>query len=231
MKFAVIQFPGSNDDRDALHVVREVLGAEGDLIWHKDTDLKGADAVLLPGGFSYGDYLRCGAMARFSPIMNEVRKHAEKGGIVFGVCNGFQVLCESGLLPGALIRNRKLRFICKDVQLRVENTDNPFFSECKEGEILTIPIKHGEGSYFADAKLLERLGGEGQILLRYVNAKGEPTEEANPNGSVDNIAGVCNAGRNVFGMMPHPEHAAESLLAGADGKKIFDSIVKHLKSG
>ncbi|MEW6777583.1 MAG: phosphoribosylformylglycinamidine synthase subunit PurQ, partial [Bdellovibrionota bacterium] len=226
MKFGIVQFPGSNDDRDTLYVAREVLGCQGELLWHKDKDLKGSDVVFLPGGFSYGDYLRTGAMAKFSPIMGEVVRHAEKGGLVIGACNGFQILCESGLLPGVLIRNRSLKFISKSIYTRVENTDNPFLSLCKKGEVLRLPIKHGEGCYFAEEDTLKRLNGEGQVLLRYCDPKGNVTPEANPNGALENIAGICNAGKNVFGLMPHPEHATEKVLGREDARKIFDSVLR-----
>jgi len=226
MKFGIVQFPGSNDDRDALHVVRSVLGCQGESLWHKDQDLKGSDVVLLPGGFSYGDYLRTGAMARFSPIMGEVARHAQRGGTVIGICNGFQILCEAGLLPGVLVRNRGLGFICKFVHLKVEDTDNRFFSTCRRGQILRVPIKHGEGCYFADGETLKRLSGERQVLVRYCTPSGEVAPGANPNGSLENIAGVCNAGRNVFGLMPHPEHATEAILGNEDGRKIFESILQ-----
>jgi len=224
MKFGVVVFPGSNCDHDAYHVVSKHVGQPVDFIWHKDTDLTGYDALIVPGGFSYGDYLRCGAMARFSPIMNGVVKFAESGGIVLWICNGFQILCESGLLPGALVRNAGLQFVCQPVHLRVEETDTPFSREAKKGQLLKIPIKHGEGCYFADTETLERLRKNRQILVRYVDAKGKPTQGANPNGSVDNIAGVCNEGRNVFGLMPHPELACNKLLGSEDGLKIFSSI-------
>lgn len=230
MKFGIIQFPGSNDDRDALHVARDVLGCEGELIWHKDTDLRGADVVFLPGGFSYGDYLRTGAMAKFSPVMNEVVRHAERGGLVIGICNGFQILCETGLLPGVLVRNRDLKFICAPWHLRVENTDNPFFSTCKEGDVIRVPIKHGDGCYYADQETLARINGEGQVMVRYCGPKGEVDERHNPNGSLENIAGVCNAGRNVFGMMPHAEHATETQTESADARKIFESVLNKAKS-
>lgn len=225
MKWGVVVFPGSNDDQDALHCLREVLGQEAVALWHKSPDLQGADAVILPGGFSYGDYLRCGALARFSPVMQSVRTFAERGGVVLGICNGFQILCEAGLLPGALIRNRSLTFVCERVLLRVENAESRLTRLCREGELLEIPIKHGEGCYFADEVMLSALEANGQVLFRYADASGAVTSEANPNGSLRNIAGIRNARGNVFGMMPHPEHAAESLLGGEDGLKLFRALL------
>ncbi len=231
MRWGVVTFPGSNDDHDALYVVDHVLGEDAVSLWHKDRDLEGVDCVVLPGGFSYGDYLRCGAMARFSPIMESVSAFARAGGLVFGICNGFQVLCESGLLPGALIRNRGLRFVCTRVHLRLEETETPFTSRCTRGEILSIPIKHGEGCYVADARTLERLEENHQVVLRYVDASGRATAEANPNGSLNNIAGIINEQRNVFGLMPHPEHATEKILGGEDGLKFFQSVVAAHSAG
>jgi phosphoribosylformylglycinamidine synthase len=220
----VVTFPGSNDDADALHVLSRVIGDDACALWHKDRDLRGVECVVLPGGFSYGDYLRCGALAKFSPIMESVVDFAAAGGLVLGICNGFQILCESGLLPGALVRNRSLLFICQPVHLRVETVETPFTTACSPGEVLTIPIKHGEGCYVADPETLRVLEGEGRVVLRYVDASGRVTAEANPNGSLNNIAGITNAGRNVFGLMPHPEHAAERLLGGQDGLKILRSV-------
>jgi phosphoribosylformylglycinamidine synthase len=225
MRWGVVTFPGSNDDHDALYAIDHVLGEDAVALWHKDRDLKGVDCVILPGGFSYGDYLRCGAMARFSPVMESVVTFARSGGLVWGVCNGFQVLCEAGLLPGALIRNRSLRFVCARVHVRVEETDTPFTCRSTQGEVLTIPIKHGEGCYVADAATLEELEQNRQVVLRYVDATGRATIDANPNGSLNNIAGVVNRERNVFGLMPHPEHAVEKLLGGEDGLKLFQSVV------
>ncbi len=225
MRWGVVTFPGSNDDHDALYVVDHVLGEDAVALWHKERDLKGVDCVILPGGFSYGDYLRCGAMARFSPIMESIMDFAHAGGLVFGVCNGFQVLCEAGLLPGALIRNRGLQFVCTRVHVRLEETETPFTNRCTRGEILTMPIKHGEGCYVADAVTLDRLEHNHQVVLRYVDTSGRATAEANPNGSLNNIAGIINEQRNVFGMMPHPEHATEKLLGGEDGLKLFQSLV------
>lgn len=225
MKWGVVVFPGSNDDDDALHCLREVLGQEAFPLWHKSPDLKGVEIVILPGGFSYGDYLRCGALARFSPVMQSVRTFVEEGGVVLGICNGFQILCEAGLLPGALIRNRSLTFVCERVLLRVESADTRLTRLCRKGEVLEIPIKHGEGCYFADEETLSALDANGQILFRYANASGEATTAANPNGSLRNIAGIMNTRGNVFGMMPHPEHAVERLLGGEDGLKLFRSLL------
>jgi phosphoribosylformylglycinamidine synthase I len=229
MRWAVLVFPGSNDDQDALWALSEVLGQEAVPLWHKDADLGGADAIVVPGGFSYGDYLRCGAMARFSPVMGSVRAFAASGGPVVGICNGFQILCEAGLLPGALVRNRSLSFVCERVHVRVENPDTPFTRRCSKGEVLEIPIKHGEGCYVADDATLAEIEARGQVLLRYVDASGEPTPEANPNGSLRSIAGVMNAGRNVFGLMPHPEHAVEAIVGGEDGRKLLGSLIDALE--
>jgi len=231
MRWGVVTFPGSNDDHDALYAVDHVLGEEGVSLWHKDRDLKGVDCVILPGGFSYGDYLRCGAMARFSPVMESIIEFAHAGGLVWGVCNGFQVLCEAGLLPGALIRNRNLQFVCTTVRLRTEETDTPFTCRCTRGEVLTMPIKHGEGCYVADVVTLERLEQNHQIVLRYVDGSGRVTPEANPNGALNNIAGIVNEQRNVFGLMPHPEHATEKLLGGEDGLKLFQSVLATCTEG
>lgn len=225
MRFGVVTFPGSNDDHDTRYVIDHVLGEDAVPLWHKDPNLKDVDCVILPGGFSYGDYLRCGAMARFSPVMDRVVEFARAGGLVFGICNGFQVLCEAGLLPGALIRNRGLRFVCGRVHLRLEETETPFTCRCTRGEVLTMPIKHGEGCYVADAATLDQLEQDHQVVLRYVDASGRATLDANPNGSLNNIAGVVNRQGNVFGLMPHPEHAAEKLLGGEDGLKLFRSVV------
>ena len=225
MKWGVVTFPGSNDDTDVLHVLRQVLGENADALWHKDTSLHGVDCVVLPGGFSYGDYLRCGAMAKFSPIMQSVRRFADAGGLVLGICNGFQILCEAGLLPGALVRNRSLLFICETVRVRVETAALPFTSMCTAGEVLSLPIKHGEGCYVADPETLQQLENDQRVVIRYVDAAGRATPAANPNGSFNNVAGITNAGRNVFGLMPHPEHAAEKLLGGEDGLKIFAGVI------
>jgi len=226
MRFAVIRFPGSNCDQDCARALSGIPGIEADFVWHKDSDLGGFDAVALPGGFSYGDYLRCGAIARFSPIMRSVVEFARSGGLVIGICNGFQILCESGLLPGALVRNRGLHFICEHVNLRVEQTDTPFTSATSEGQVLRIPIAHGEGCYFADDATLDTLESNRQVLLRYSDGAGEITEDANPNGSLRNIAGICNEGRNVFGLMPHPERACDALLGSTDGRVLFESLLK-----
>jgi len=224
MRWGVITFPGSCDDHDVYDSLKSELGQKVKFLWHKDEFAGNFDCVVLPGGFSYGDYLRCGAMARFSPVMRGLMKFAQSGGRVLGVCNGFQILCESGLLPGALVRNAGLQFVCQQVHLRVEETDTPFTGGLKKGQLLRLPVKHGEGCYYADPKTLEGLRKNRQILLRYVDAKGKPTAAANPNGSLDNIAGVCNQARNVFGLMPHPEDACSQLLGGDDGAKIFKSI-------
>lgn len=226
MKFAVIVFPGSNCDHDAYHAATKVLGQQAELVWHKETDLKGADAVILPGGFAHGDYLRTGAMARFSPIMREVQAFAGRGGPVIGICNGFQVLLESGLLPGAMLRNKGLKYRCEFVNLRVEQTDTPFTCGASIGQVLSIPIGHGEGNYYAPADVVERLEANRQVLFRYCDPEGRPTDESNPNGSVHAIAGICNERRNVVGMMPHPERACEATLGGTDGLVILNSIVK-----
>lgn len=225
MKFGVVVLPGSNCDHDALHVTRDVLGAEAELLWHKDTDLRGADCVIIPGGFAYGDYLRAGALAKFAPIMEPIRRHAAAGGLVFGICNGFQVLTEAGLLPGALMRNAHLRFVSRDVYLRVEENDLPFTSELQVGQVLRAPIAHGEGNYFADDATLDALERNHQVVFRYCEPSGAVTAAGNPNGSARNIAGICNAGRNVLGMMPHPERCSEPLLGNADGLGLFKSLV------
>jgi phosphoribosylformylglycinamidine synthase len=228
MNFAVLQFPASNCDQDCVHAIRH-LGHQADFVWHKDSSLGQADAVIVPGGFSYGDYLRCGAIARFSPVMEAVQKFAADGGLVIGICNGFQILCESGLLPGALIRNRSLQFRCEHVYLKAATTDSPFTSLTPTDKVLRIPIAHGEGCYFADEATLATLKANHQILWQYVNVKGEVTDEANPNGAVDGIAGICNERRNVAGLMPHPERACESILGSTDGRLIFESMLQALK--
>lgn len=224
MKWGVVTFPGSLDDRDSLYCLETVLRQEVVSLWHKDQDLHGVEAIILPGGFSYGDYLRCGAIARFSPIIQSVIDFAHAGGPVMGMCNGFQILCESGLLPGALIRNQSLAYICEWVRIRVETTKTRFTAACSPGEMLRIPIKHGEGCYVADEETLKQLEDNDQIVFRYVNEAGETTEAANPNGALHNIAGVTNARRNVVGLMPHPEHAVEALLGSEDGRKLFTSV-------
>lgn len=225
MNFAVLQFPGSNCDQDAVHVLSHVLGHSARLCWHKDTSLGAADAVIVPGGFSYGDHLRTGAIARFSPVMQAVKQFADAGGLVLGICNGFQILCEAGLLPGALVRNKSLQFRCEQVFLRVPTTDSPFTNQIPPGKLLRVPIAHGEGCYFADADSLAALQTGNQILWQYCSATGELTDEANPNGSLRNIAGVCNARRNVAGLMPHPERASEAILGSADGRLILESMI------
>jgi phosphoribosylformylglycinamidine synthase subunit PurQ / glutaminase len=230
MNFAVLQFPGSNCDQDVVHVLRNVLGHSARLCWHKDQSLGAADAVFVPGGFSYGDYLRTGAIARFSPLMQAVQNFAAKGGPVLGICNGFQILCEAGLLPGALIRNRSLQFRCEQVFLQTATPDSPFTNQIPAGKLLCVPVAHGEGCYFADAETLAQLKARNQILWRYVNAKGEATEISNPNGSLDNIAGICNEQRNVAGLMPHPERASEAILGCADGRLVFESLIHWLKN-
>ena len=230
MNFAVLQFPGSNCDQDCVHVLQKVLGHPTRLLWHKDSSVGDADAVLVPGGFSYGDYLRTGSIARFSPVMQAVKEFAENGGLVLGICNGFQILCEAGLLPGALIRNRSLQFRCEHVYLKVATYDSPFTSQVPEGKIMRIPIAHGDGNYFCDAEALETLEANDQILFQYVDAEGDVTDHANPNGSLANIAGICNEDRNVAGMMPHPERAAEALLNSDDGRLIFESLIQTLRS-
>ena len=224
MKFGIVLLPGSNCDHDALHVTRDVLGEDAEMLWHKETDLRGADCVIIPGGFAYGDYLRAGALAKFAPIMEAVKRHAAEGGLVFGICNGFQILTEAGLLPGALMRNQHLRFLSRDVLLRTEQTDTPFTCELTKGQILRTPIAHGEGNYFADEETLDELERRRQVIFRYCDEEGRLTSEANPNGSARSIAGICNRERNVLGMMPHPERCSEPLLGNADGLAIFKSI-------
>jgi len=232
MKFAVIVFPGSNCDHDAHYAAQDVLGQQAELIWHKDTSLNGADVVVLPGGFSYGDYLRTGAIARFSPIMDEVARFAAAGGPVLGICNGFQVLLEAGLLPGAMLRNESLHFRCEHVLLRVEQTDTPFTLACTPSSPpLRLPIAHGEGNYYAEPETLDRLEKNRQVIFRYVDASGQTTAAANPNGSVRNIAGICNEGRNVVGLMPHPERACELALGSDDGLVLLESAVKAVTDG
>lgn len=228
MKFAVVVFPGSNCDHDAYHAVKHVLGHDAAFVWHKDASLGGADVVILPGGFAHGDYLRTGAIARYSPIMAAVGAFAAAGGPVLGVCNGFQVLLEAGLLPGAMLRNRGLKFVCEEVRIRVEETDTPFTAACTKGQTLRIPINHGEGNYFAADDVLDALERERRVIFRYVDAAGEPTDAANPNGAARNIAGICSESRNVVGMMPHPERACEAVLGSADGLVLFESVVKAL---
>jgi phosphoribosylformylglycinamidine synthase len=225
MKFAVVVFPGSNCDHDAYYAAKHVLGADTEYIWHKDTSLRGADVVILPGGFAHGDYLRTGAIARFSPIMQAVKAFAAAGGPVLGICNGFQVLLEAGLLPGAMLRNRSLHFRCEHVHVRVEQTDTPFTATARPHQILRIPIAHGEGNYYADPEVIERLERNRQVIFRYVTASGEETDAANPNGSIHNIAGITNETRNIVGMMPHPERACELAVGSADGLVVFQSVL------
>lgn len=228
LKFGVVVFPGSNCDHDSQYVAETILGQEARLIWHKESSIGDVDIVILPGGFSYGDYLRSGALARFSPIMKDVVRFANNGGVVLGICNGFQVLVEAGLLPGVLLRNDSLKFVCKYVHLRVENADTLFTSRCKKGDVLEIPIAHGDGNYFTDADTLKRLEDGNQIVFRYSDRSGTTTKESNPNGSLSNIAGIINRDGNVMGMMPHPERAADPVLLHTDGRKVFDSIVESL---
>jgi len=228
MKFGVIVFPGSNCDHDAYHVVSKHVGQPVDFVWHRETDLSGYDAVIIPGGFSYGDYLRAGALAQFSPVMKAIKDFAEKGKFVFGVCNGFQILCEADLLPGALMRNNNLHFVCRHVSVRVENEKTPYTSELEKGEVLTIPVAHAEGNYVCDDATFAELESNNQIVFRYCNETGEISDEANPNGSRSNIAGICNARGNVLGMMPHPERACEELLGSNDGRDIFRSLTNAI---
>lgn len=226
--FGVIVFPGSNCDHDAYHALAHVMNANTKFLWHKDTDLSDIDFLLIPGGFSYGDYLRSGAIARFSPIMQSVTEFVEKGNPVLGICNGFQILLEAGLLPGAMLHNQELRFVCKQTHIRCETSNTLFTRNIEEGSVLKVPVAHGEGNYFTDDDKLKELQDNDQIIFRYCNELGETTEEANFNGSVDNIAGICNRKRNVLGMMPHPERAVEDILGSDDGKKIFESVLNEL---
>jgi phosphoribosylformylglycinamidine synthase subunit PurQ / glutaminase len=228
VKFGVIVFPGSNCDHDAYHVISKHVGQPVDFIWHRDTNLKGYDAVIIPGGFSYGDYLRAGALARFSPVMNSVKEFAANGRLVLGICNGFQILCEAGLLPGALIRNRGLHFICEHIFVRTETADTPFTNELKPGSVLRLPIAHAEGNYVCDDQTLDELKSEDRVVFRYCDSAGKITDQANPNGSRDNIAGICSRGRNVLGLMPHPERACEDLLGSSDGRDLFRSLAATL---
>ena len=228
MKFGVVVFPGSNCDEDCHDVLKTVLGQEVVYLWHQDTSLKGCDCIVLPGGFSYGDYLRTGAVARFSPVMRSVGAFAADGGLVLGICNGLQILLEAGLLPGAMLRNTSLRFICRYVHLRVERTDTPFTNRFQPGQVARMPIAHNEGNYTADAATLKQLRADSQVLFRYCDADGRVTPEANPNGSIDAIAGLCNAAGNVLGMMPHPERASEPELGSMDGRLVFESIITSM---
>ena len=229
MKFAVIQFPGSNCDQDCLAALNGIPGLHAEYVWHKESTVDGFDAIVLPGGFSYGDYLRCGAIARFSPIMKSVVNAARSGTLVIGVCNGFQILCEIGLLPGALVRNRSLHFVCDMVMTRVEVADSLFTHGCGQGLLLRLPVAHGEGCFFADKATLRELNERRQIILRYAAADGRLTREANPNGSIENIAGICNREGNVFGLMPHPDRACEARLGSGDGVRIFQSMMRTIE--
>jgi phosphoribosylformylglycinamidine synthase subunit PurQ / glutaminase len=224
MKFGIIVFPGSNCDHDSYHAAITSTGQQATMLWHDSHNLENCDAIVVPGGFAYGDYLRTGAIARFAPIMQQVSKFAAADGHVIGICNGFQILCEAGLLPGALMRNAGLKYVCKFVNIRVDNADTPFTSACKPGEILRIPIGHMEGNYYCDAQTLQSLQRQNRIVFRYSSTDGKITADANPNGSLDNIAGICNEGRNVLGMMPHPDRSSDPLLGSSDGAKIFKSM-------
>ncbi len=226
MRFAIVVFPGTWSDHDCQYVLRDILNQEADLVWHRNADLSGYDCVVLPGGFSYGDHLRCGAIARFSPVMDAVVRHAESGKPTIGICNGFQILCESGLLPGVLMRNDSLQFRCQDAFLRAETSDTAFTRLLEPGQVITVPISHGEGSYYADEATVDELEASGRVAFRYCDADGAPTPESNPNGSVRNIAGIVNARGNVLGMMPHPERAGEPLLGGADGLYLWRSVIE-----
>ena len=231
MNFGIIQFPGSNCDLDKLWVLQDVLKQEARYLWHKDTDIGDLDCIVVPGGFSYGDYLRTGSIARFSPVMKAVADHAAKGKLVIGICNGFQILCEAGLLPGALLRNRSLQFRCEHIHLRIETVKSPFTNAASANQIVRVPVAHGEGCYFADEATITELKKNDQILFRYVDAAGKVVDTASPNGAVENIAGICNKARNVCGMMPHPERASEAALGSTDGRVVFESILNHLRGG
>jgi phosphoribosylformylglycinamidine synthase len=230
MNFAVIQFPGSNCDQDCVAAINGLNGLQAEYVWHKETSLDNFDAIVLPGGFAYGDYLRCGAIARFSPIMKAVISEARAGKLVLGTCNGFQVLCEAGLLPGALVRNRSLRFVCDMVTTRVEIDDSPFTHGCPKGSVLRLPVAHGEGCFFADPQTLGELNSNNQVVLRYANSQGQVVADANPNGSIENIAGICSRERNVFGLMPHPDRASDLHLGSADGANIFLSMQETIRA-
>jgi phosphoribosylformylglycinamidine synthase len=230
MNFAVIQFPGSNCDQDCVAAINGLNGLQAEYVWHKETSLNNFDAIVLPGGFAYGDYLRCGAIARFSPIMKAVISEARAGKLVLGTCNGFQVLCEAGLLPGALVRNRSLRFVCDMVTTRVEIDDSPFTHGCPKGSVLRLPVAHGEGCFFADPQTLGELNSNNQVVLRYANSQGQVVADANPNGSIENIAGICSRERNVFGLMPHPDRASDLHLGSADGANIFLSMQETIRA-
>ena len=226
MKFGVIKFPGANCDQDAYHTLKDVLGQPTEYLWHQDTNLKGVDCVVVPGGFSYGDYLRCGAIARFSPVMGAVQEFASRGGLMIGMCNGFQILCEAHLLPGALLRNDGQKFICKQIYLRTENVDTPFTNTLTAGQVLQVPIAHGEGKYVCDSATLTELTSSGRVLFRYCASDGAFTDDANPNGSLDNIAGVASADFRILGMMPHPERASDPALGSGDGRALFESLLR-----
>ncbi len=228
MKFGVVVFPGSNCDEDMMYVLKDILKQDTIKLWHKNTDLEGCTHIILPGGFSYGDYLRSGAIARFSPIMAKVIEHANNGGFVFGVCNGFQILCESGLLPGALLHNNSRKFICKNVFIKAENNSTPLTAGIDKNKALKIPIAHGEGKFYASEEIIKKLNSNQQILFRYCDKDGNVTAESNPNGAIENIAGICNETKNVFGMMPHPERAADEILNNTDGRLIFESILNKV---
>ena len=230
MKFSVVVFPGSNSDHDAFYAASRVLGEHAELVWHKDTDLKGADAVILPGGFAHGDYLRTGAIARFSPIMSAVKVFADRGGPVLGICNGFQVLLEAGLLPGAMVRNDRIKFVSQIVPVRVEQTDTPFTAACAASQVLRLPIAHGEGNYYAPPDVLGQLEANRQVIFRYCSETGHVAPQFNPNGSLNGIAGVCNPARNVVGLMPHPERASEAALGSADGRMVLASAMKAIQA-
>lgn len=230
VRFGVIVFPGSNCDHDAYHAAKHICGQDARFIWHEDESVGDVDVIIVPGGFSYGDYLRSGAIARFSPVMQDVVRFADEGGLVFGICNGFQILCEAGLLPGTLLRNESLRFVSKPTTLRVENADTPFTNALRGGQVVTLPVAHGEGRFFADEDVLDRLEEKNQILFRYSTPEGSLANDANPNGSVRHIAGIVNDGGNVCGLMPHPERAVEALIEGEDGRFLFKSLIKHVET-
>jgi phosphoribosylformylglycinamidine synthase len=230
VRFGVVVFPGSNCDHDAYHAAKHVMGQEARFIWHEEEQVGNVDAVVVPGGFSYGDYLRSGAIARFSPIMQDVVRFAEEGGLVLGICNGFQILCEAGLLPGTLLRNESLRFVSKPTALRVENADTPFTGALREGQVVTVPVAHGEGRYYAEDDVLDRLEASDRVLFRYSTPDGAITDAANPNGSVRNVAGIVNDDGNVCGIMPHPERCVEAMIGGTDGRRIFESIIEHVEA-
>jgi phosphoribosylformylglycinamidine synthase len=230
MRTAVIVFPGTWSDTDCQHVFRDLMGQPTDLVWHRESDLSAYDAIVLPGGFSYGDYLRCGAIARFSPVMQAVQREAAKGKLVIGICNGFQILCEAGLLPGVLMRNDSTQFRCVPANLRVETANSPFSRDSHKGDILAVPVSHGEGNYYADPETIALLNAEDRVLFRYCDEAGETTRESNPNGAIENIAGILSSERNVLGMMPHPERASEALLGGDDGMVIWRSMLAHVEA-